>query len=74
MVELQTAAEVIDELGGASIVAQLVGRTSPAVRNWRASGDFPATTYLIIRNALAEKGKTAPAALWRMVEPEQVAS
>lgn len=66
------ATEVIDALGGIHAVAELTGRKYAAVHNWHASGRFPPNTYVTLTSALAAQGKTAPAALWGMVEPERV--
>jgi hypothetical protein len=73
MMPLQTTQEVIEALGGVSAVAKLTGRTYNAAHNWRSFTTFPANTYVTMTVALAAQGKTAPASLWGMVEPERVA-
>lgn len=67
---LRTTDEVIDALGGNGAVSALTARGATAVSNWRskARGKFPPETYLVIQQALAEKGLSAPPALWSMVE------
>jgi hypothetical protein len=73
--ELKTVEEVISELGGFRAVAELTGRPSiSAAPNWKLRHSFPTNTYAVMKSALAEKGLTAPGALWGMPEPERVAS
>lgn len=73
--ELHSAGDVIDALGGSTAVARLTGREgSQAASNWRASNSFPANTFIVLTDALARQGYSAPQALWRMVEPVQAAS
>ncbi len=71
MTQLDTARDVIRELGGTREVAKLTGRGNTAVSNWRTQNSFPASTYLLLRKALHDRDMTAPAALWRMVEAAQ---
>lgn len=66
METLSTASEVMDELGGNAMVAELTGSKPKAVWNWRKSGAFPSNTYLALISALQQRGKTAPASLWGM--------
>lgn len=73
MVELRTAAEVIQEVGGLAATARLTGRKSQHVWNWRSAGRFPADTFLVLAKVLEEQGKTAPASLWGIKDPEQAA-
>jgi hypothetical protein len=66
---LSTTDVVIDALGGTTAVARLTGRKSPsAAANWRACRYFPPNTYLAMTMALAARGHSAPAWLWRMEE------
>lgn len=69
MDRLTTTGEVVDALGGIGAVAGLTGRKYTAAHNWLGFQKFPSNTYLVMSAALAEKGKTAPASLWGMVEP-----
>lgn len=69
MTEYLTTNEVIDALGGTGSVARVMNVRAQVVTNWRAMEKFPAHTYLAIKAALREKGKTAPDNLWRMSQP-----
>lgn len=69
---LETAADVIDALGGSTAAARLAGggaRVNNST-NWRATGRLPARTFLTFRSRLAELGATAPASLWGIDEPQ----
>lgn len=70
---LETTAEVISELGGPAKAAEITGRKYTAAWNWSKRATFPPNTFLAMRSALHEKGKTAPARLWRMDEPAEAA-
>jgi hypothetical protein len=56
---LTTVASVVDKLGGNSKLAARIGRTPQAVSMWKASGHFPATTYLAIQGMLRPLGHVA---------------
>lgn len=73
MDQLTTTREVMEALGGTSAVAKMTGRTYAAAFNWLDFKTFPTNTYLVLTEALREKGYTAPASLWGMVEPAQSA-
>jgi hypothetical protein len=73
-VALTTTAAVMDALGGTKAVAELTGREYGAAHNWRAFETFPPDTYLVMTIALRDRGKKAPASLWRMVGAENVAA
>ena len=60
---LLTADAVVDALGGTKAVANLIGRTDPAVSNWRKAGKFPAYTYQPLKSHLVSIGKDAPDSL-----------
>ena len=67
---LETAAEVINALGGTAAVRQLTGaKTSSVVSNWKTFGRFPADTFDAMTAALAERKQCAPPSLWRQREP-----
>ncbi len=70
---LNTAAKVMDALGGTRSIQELTGRTANAVYNWRAFGRFPANTYVAMTAALRASGYIAPASLWRMVKHSEPA-
>ncbi|HWP88360.1 MAG TPA: hypothetical protein VNM70_10805 [Burkholderiales bacterium] len=65
---LRSARHVIGALGGIGAVAELTGSLRTAVHNWRAAKRFPASVYKVMTEALAERGATAPAALWSQKE------
>jgi hypothetical protein len=71
---LDTADQVFDELGGYLGVAEIVGCKPNAAANWRTFKSFPANTYVALTEALRLRGKTAPAALWRMRSPSEAAN
>jgi hypothetical protein len=71
MEELTKTAEVMDALGGNLAVAELTGSKPKAVWNWRGFKTFPTNTYIVMINALRQKGKTAPASLWGMKSPAE---
>lgn len=66
--ELESAAEVIDALGGLTPLAAMTGVSYRAAHNWKAARRFPPRTYAVMVEALRVKGHTAPASLWRMAE------
>lgn len=66
MVKLRTTSEVIDALGGIRALSELTRTSINGIYNWRAVGQFPADTYIVIREALGEIGKSAPDHLWPM--------
>lgn len=85
LTELDSARAIVETLGGIKSVAGLTDREYSAAANWPAFGKFPANTYVAMIGALKERGYTAPASLWGMVEkprsdsdgttePERVAS
>ena len=70
-IELTSVDAVIGALGGLKEVASLTGRRgNSAVPMWRQRGSFPSNTYAVMIAALQEQGKTAPASLWGMKQPE----
>lgn len=71
MVILETAEQVFDALGGNPGVAELTLSTPSRVSNWRSAGRFPSNMYVIMNDALRERGKTALAALWGMKMPAE---
>jgi hypothetical protein len=71
---LHTANAVVVALGGTRAVAELTGRSDPAVSNWRKADSFPANTYLLLKAALEAKGVTAPDTLWGMGQSSELAS
>lgn len=64
---LTTSTEVIDRLGGNTVVASFTGVSPNAVGNWRVRG-LPPETFIVLTTALNAKGLCAPPSLWRMRE------
>lgn len=71
MMNLETAEEVFDALGGNAGVEELTHSKPSRVSNWRNSGSFPSNMYVVMTDALRERGKAAPASLWRMHAPTE---
>lgn len=68
---LTSTVDVIDALGGIQATAELTGSSYKATANWKSFATFPANTYLVMTQALAGKGLSAPASLWGMREVER---
>jgi hypothetical protein len=68
---LNTADEVIDELGGTAAVAKLTERTPQAASNWRKANRLPAHTFLTLKRELEQRGLSAAPSLWGITEPER---
>ena len=66
MQTINTAAEVIDALGGNTKVSKLFGFFPSAVANWRRKGRFSTATKDVLIFELERRGLTAPPELWRM--------
>lgn len=64
MAILQTASEVIAELGGDDVVARMFGVGYTAVRNWARDNIFPARTHWLMSKRLKARGHKAPISLW----------
>jgi hypothetical protein len=56
----------VKPVGGNSGVQEITGGKPTQVSNWRALASFPPKTYIVMTEALRDRGKAAPAALWRM--------
>lgn len=63
-VHLTTVDEVIDALGGTSVVAKMTRRSLSAVSNWRAEQRINPRCFQMMITALLEKGFTAEGSLW----------
>lgn len=70
---LETAAQVMEALGGNQGVAELTGAKPSAISMWRKAESFPANTYITMTKALRAVGKSAPDSLWRMKLPAEAA-
>lgn len=68
---LLTAGTVIEALGGTTAVARLTGRSVSQISNMKGAGKFAPALFLVMTTALAANGATAPASLWRQVEPRR---
>lgn len=66
---LKSVDAVLDALGGNMPVAALVGVGSRAVSNWRARQRISKDSFLVMRDALLERGATAPPSLWGIKPP-----
>jgi hypothetical protein len=64
--QITSVSGVIEQLGGYREASELVGATPHASLMWRARGYLPRRTFILITQALALKGHTAPPRLWRM--------
>ena len=71
--ELETADQVIDALGGTTATARLLGFDPRRVSNWRKAGKFPAATFVALTEALAKVDRQAPRSLWNMRELREAA-
>lgn len=67
--ELTSAREVIDILGGLKAVSELTGVTTITVSAWQTRLEtMPAKTFVVLTSALEKRGHTAPPSLWGMIE------
>jgi hypothetical protein len=67
----ESVGQVIELLGGPSVMAALTNRTPQAVSNWKTANRFPAWSYLTLSRKLEEVGWQAPPTLWGIVEPAE---
>lgn len=65
---LSTAGDVIQKLGGPTIVGRMVGRSVQSVVNWRNANKLPADTFLILQAELRERELAAPPSIWGIRE------
>ena len=68
---LNTAKAVVEALGGPTKVGRMTGRTPQQVWNWKRANRFPGRTYLMMTEALAALGCTAPAHLWQQMSADE---
>jgi hypothetical protein len=52
-----SVAEIIDDLGGTTAVAEAVGVAAPVVSNWRARDRIPADRWAALVELAKDKGK-----------------
>jgi len=62
--KLRDPAEIVTQLGGPSAVGNLFGFSHSAVCHWVARGFFPAATFPVIRDRIAELGHQVDEDLW----------
>lgn len=75
LTELTTVDDVIDALGGTGATARLLGcKSMRPVSNWRSRGRLPADKFLLMQQALRDRGKTAPPSLWGIAPPSRGAA
>jgi hypothetical protein len=67
MRKLQTARDVISHLGGLKRVCEITGANRKQAEHWRGrAASFPASTYVVMMQALRRRRATAPPQLWNM--------
>lgn len=66
---VESVEAVFDAAGGIPAVRDLTGAGNSALSNWKKRGRIAASTYLIFRDALAQRGFAAPASLWGITDP-----
>jgi len=66
MKKLRTTEDVIIALGGIFKVSELTNTSVNGVYNWRAGKQFPADTYLLLKDELKDIGMDAPDTMWPM--------
>jgi hypothetical protein len=71
---LETFSDVWDALGGRQGMADLTGAKTSTLSMWKKAESFPSNTYVAMTDALRAIGKTAPASLWGMKAPAEIAS
>ncbi len=71
---LTTAEQVLDEFGGYLGMAKLLGTYRQRTHNWLMAGHFPGNTYVLINEALRQRGKTASPELWPTMKHQRLKS
>jgi len=66
MTNMTSVTTVIAALGGNQEVAALTHSEPKAVSGWKATGKFPAATYVAMQAKLKKMGLYAPDNLWGM--------
>lgn len=65
---LQTASDVINAIGGTAATAALTGRKMPAVSNWRKSNRIPSELFLVVSQAIEQRGARVVPSVFGMSE------
>lgn len=63
---LTSAGAVVDALGGVAEVAREFRVGETAIWNWIRRGYFPAHSYVLMHELLADRSASAPNSLWSM--------
>lgn len=71
MNHLTSVVDVIRTLGGRQAVAELTGVSVKAVALWRWQSEFPAKTYVVLRDALAKRGCSVDQSLFSFIEANE---
>jgi hypothetical protein len=66
METLISTPQIIDTLGGNTVVARTLKTSDKVVSNWKTNRKFPANSYLALKAMLASRNFDAPDALWAM--------
>lgn len=68
-ISLQSINDIYDALGGIAHVAAIAGASYNASANWKSFGRFPTRYYLVITQALSDRGYSAGPEFWNMIAP-----
>jgi len=63
--------DVIRAVGGTKAIAKLTSVGTSAVSNWRADGLIPAAKFMLIANALNDRGLVASPTLFAFKAPKR---
>lgn len=66
--QLNNVDQVIAALGDNQGLAQLTGKTTQHVTNWRAYGKLPKKFFIPLQRELTKRGYKAPPEIWGMAE------
>jgi hypothetical protein len=69
---ISTIPELLAAFGGTSAFARMIGRSPPAVSQWRTH--VPAELYIVVLRACRRKGLDVSDRLFNFVEPEAAAT
>lgn len=70
---LVSVPQILDVMGGQKGIAKYMRVSTAVVSNWKATGKFPAATYVALQQRLDKLGYTAPDKLWTMRKPRRKA-
>lgn len=69
--QVRTASEIVDALGGTGAVARLVNITPGAISHWRRDNRIPPRSYLILAPELERIGIEVHPSILGIPEPER---